>query len=68
MVCRCAYGFGIIVNLIFVTFLTFELSLFWGLNTVKVSTFSALMHENRQLHIFFRFRMGFSLQSYSPFS
>ena len=41
MVCRCACGFGIIVNLIFITFLPFELSHFWCLSiTVNACMFN----------------------------
>ena len=36
MVYRCACGFCINVNLMFHFFFTFELSYFWGLNTIKV--------------------------------
>ena len=36
MVCKCAWRFGVIVNSSFVTFLTFGLRHFFGLNTTKV--------------------------------
>ena len=36
MVYRHVCGFGIIINLIFVTFSIFEISHFWGINTIKV--------------------------------
>ena len=36
MVCKYAYGFGIIFDSIFITFFTFELNHFGGLNAIKV--------------------------------
>ena len=36
IVCRCAFGFGIVVNLILSLFRLLNSSLFWGLNTIKM--------------------------------
>ena len=54
MVCKCACGFGSIVNLFFVTFSTFELSHFWCLSTtdnacLRESTYT-LEHSVLQKH------------------